>query len=114
MTTSFCLRFSAGVFLGTALLHAALASWLGVTGGLLLAAPFLLLAVTTWVMRTAWVAWVALGVLLLLEACALVGYRSSDASTGNVILWAFAVATSSVQIPIAALVAAVRYFQNAE
>ncbi|HET9931951.1 MAG TPA: hypothetical protein VFQ35_14715 [Polyangiaceae bacterium] len=112
--TSFCIRFSVGLLVGTALLHFALAARMGSTNALLLAAPGLVLAGMTWLMRIRWVLWVGLSVLVLLETCALVGYASSDASTRSVIVWAFAIALSSVQLPIGALVAAARYFESAE
>lgn len=114
MTTSSCLRFSLGVLVGSALVHFALAAWLGTTWGWLLAAPTLVLSVTTWLMRRARIVWFTLGVLLVLEVSAVAVYLSSEASIGSVIVWTFSIAASSVQIPIAALVAAVRYFETAD
>ncbi len=114
MTSSACLRVSLGIFFGTALLHLALGGWLGESYGLLLAAPSLVLSVTTWLMRKARIVWFTLGVLAVLEVAALAVYLSAEASTGNVIVYTFAIAASSVQIPIAALVAAVRYFETAD
>lgn len=114
MTSSFCLRFSLAVFVGSVLLHTALVFWLGARPGLLLAAPSMVLAATTWAMRRPWIVWLALTAVSVVEACCVLAYLFAGADNGSIAVTAFAIAASVVQIPIAALVAAVRYFQNAD
>lgn len=114
MNSSFCFRFSAGVFIGSLLLHLALGAWLGAACALLLAVPSLVFSGTLWLMRTKWVVWLALGALVVIEGAAVAAYLAWDAATGNVLVTAFAVAASAVQVPIGVLVAVSRYFQNAD
>jgi len=109
---NFCLRFSVGVLAGAALLHWLLWEWLGAVA-LFLVAPYLLLAVTTWLMRTPWVLWLALSCLLLLEGCVVAVHLVSQSQAAELVAPAFGIAASGVQLPIAALVAIARYFQNA-
>jgi len=106
------LRFSAGVAVGAALVHVLLGGWLS-ANCLILVAPYLVLAVTTWLIRTPWIVWLALGSLLVLESCVVAAYLASASATGELAVLVFGIAASGVQFPIAALVAVVRYFQNA-
>lgn len=89
-------------------------AWLGAERALLLAVPFLVLSATIWLMRLKWVVWLALVALILIEAGTVAAYVASDAPTRTVLVTAFAIAASAVQVPIGVLVAAARYFQNAE
>jgi hypothetical protein len=114
VTRSFCVRFSVAVLIGTTLLHVALGAWLGATCALLLVAPSLVLTATIWLMRIKWIVWLAFGALLVMEGGAVAAYLASDAQTGSLLLTAFAVAASAVQIPIGFLVAVVSYFQKAD
>lgn len=114
MTTSFYLRFSLGVLVGSVLLHVALAYLVVPSSALLFAAPSLVLAATAGVMRRKWIVWLALAAVSFVEACCVGAYLFSEPATRSLIVMAFAIAASAVQIPIAALVAAVRYFQSAE
>ncbi|MGC4093710.1 MAG: hypothetical protein QM756_38580 [Polyangiaceae bacterium] len=113
MTNSQCLRTTAALLLGAALLHALLAVWLNPTSALLLLAPYAMLAGTTWLLRAPWIVVLSLGLLLLLEACAVTTYVAAGSSGTDVVIPLFGIAASAVQLPIAALVAVVRYLENA-
>lgn len=93
-------------------MHWLLWQWFGAVTGFLLA-PYLMLAVTTWLMRTPWVLWLALSCLLLLECSVITVHLISQSQAAELVAPAFGIAASGVQVPIAALVAIARYFQNA-
>jgi len=105
------LRFSIGVAIGATLLHLLLRDWLSAKT-LFLMAPYLVLAATTWLIRTPWVVWLALGSLVLIESSVVAVYLASASSTGELVVSAFGIAASGVQVPIAVLVAVVRSFQK--
>jgi hypothetical protein len=115
----YCLRFSAGSFIAAALAHALLGVWLNSRPGegpaiilvpLFLFAPYAVLAAVTWVIRSPWILSLVVVVLLLLEASVLTTYLSSTSSTGGLGPPLFGILASCFLVPIALIVAIVRYF----